>query len=336
MFVDLDYGAKECSRLSRDDVDDEFLVSRLIFLTTYDTTVDLETLITQHNLAGIIVQNLGRHASPQPNGLGLAQANPMKGMALEETLKLLFNVTNFAPKHVNSFAAAIPHIISILSKRGSPTPKTPLAPPVGLLINALMNLELDGKEAQPSLYPEDEPTAVLDKLIQLLEVSMKAYGDDEREQSVTPLVCVIRNLYGQAPENVRQHIRGKLLPSAEDRQNILGRGDTLSSSLLQSVTNPITPKLGDAISNFLYEMSDKDPAKFVNNVGYGFASGFLFKNDIPVPVTDSEEADINDNSREFNPITGQYRDTERLPDLPEMTDEEKEREAERLFVLFER
>jgi hypothetical protein len=42
-----------------------------------------------------------------------------------------------------------------------------------------------------------------------------------------------------------------------------------------------------------------------------------------------DEADIN-------PITGQYVSSEKQPDLKDMTDEEKEREAERLFVLFER
>jgi hypothetical protein len=41
--------------------------------------------------------------------------------------------------------------------------------------------------------------------------------------------------------------------------------------------------------------------------------------------------------REVNPITGQFLDEENQgPSLADMTDEEKEREAERLFVLFER
>ena len=40
--------------------------------------------------------------------------------------------------------------------------------------------------------------------------------------------------------------------------------------------------------------------------------------------------------QEINPITGQRRDMEPEDILPEMTDEEKEREAEKLFVLFER
>lgn len=38
----------------------------------------------------------------------------------------------------------------------------------------------------------------------------------------------------------------------------------------------------------------------------------------------------------MNPITGQRRDRETGVEAVEMSEEEKEREAERLFVLFER
>lgn len=46
-------------------------------------------------------------------------------------------------------------------------------------------------------------------------------------------------------------------------------------------------------------------------------------------VGESGRADIN-------PVTGQRLDREAVPNLAEMTDEEKEIEAEKLFVLFER
>lgn len=48
------------------------------------------------------------------------------------------------------------------------------------------------------------------------------------------------------------------------------------------------------------------------------------------PTTDETE------EKDINPITGQYVSSEKQPDFKDMTDEEKEREAERLFVLFER
>ena len=47
--------------------------------------------------------------------------------------------------------------------------------------------------------------------------------------------------------------------------------------------------------------------------------------------------DSNSGNDNITPITGQYRSAEDTgPSLADMTDEEKEREAEKLFVLFER
>lgn len=333
MFVDLGYEEKACNKLKNDNRDDEFLISRLIFLTTYGTNVDLRTLIDQFDLADSVVQNLARHARQHSKDASKAKVDPMEEMALAETLKLLFNVTTFAPKHVGSFTPALPHIITMLRKHDVPPASTPLASPLSLLINALVNLQLDSEQAQSPFYPESEPTSVSERLIHLLGLSMKAYGESELEQTVTPLICVIRGVHEHAPENVQQYIRDSLLPTEEDRQDVLGRGETLSSSLLRNITNPMVPKFGSAVSHLLFEMSDKDASKFVHNVGYGFASGFLFQNNIPIPETASEAAEA---ARAFNPITGQYLDAEQVEDLPEMTEEEKEREAERLFVLFER
>lgn len=337
MFVDLGYEAKACNKLKNDNRDDEFLISRLIFLTTYNTTVDLTTLIDQHHLADSIAQNLSRHAKRISAKGTKAKVDPMEDMALTETLKLLFNVTHFAPDRVTAFTPAIPHIVTILTKHDLPVSSTPLAPPFGQLINAFLNLKLDDKDAQSSLYPKNEPTAVADRLIQLLDMALIAYSDEELETSVTPTVSAIMAVYEHAPEDVRTFIRGKLLPTEEDRKQVLGRGNSLTSRLLRNSTNPLTPKLRDAISHLLFDLSDKDANKFVQNVGYGFASGFLFQNNLPIPESASEAySSASGDERPVNPITGQFIDTEKFAEMPEMTQEEKEREAERLFVLFER
>ncbi|KAK5074566.1 hypothetical protein LTR16_008996 [Cryomyces antarcticus] len=93
----------------------------------------------------------------------------------------------------------------------------------------------------------------------------------------------------------------------------------------------------------MFELSDKDPTKFVQNLGYGFAAGFLTSHNIRVPQTalgrSGTRRSKNGGSSEndvFNPITGQRLDTESIDAGPEMTEAEKEREAEKLFVLFER
>ena len=88
----------------------------------------------------------------------------------------------------------------------------------------------------------------------------------------------------------------------------------------------------------------------MQNVGYGFASGFLFQHNVPIPENALEAWSTNesegsnttasqDSSKlagKVNPITGQLLDKEEKVEEVEMTQEEKEREAERLFVLFER
>lgn len=64
-------------------------------------------------------------------------------------------------------------------------------------------------------------------------------------------------------------------------------------------------------------------------IGYGNAAGFLFNKGLA--SAPSEESALGDAA--LNPITG----TNIVSPPPiEMTDEEKEAEAERLFVLFDR
>lgn len=340
IFVDLGYEAKACEQLKRDTWDDEFLCSRVIFLTTYGSNIDLARLIDEYGLAETIIGKLARHAE-LATGSGKATVDPMQDLALADTLKLMFNVTHFHRASVDTFAPAVPSIVTLLQKR-DPAPSRPLDGFYGNLINALVNLNLGSKEAQTALYPEGEQqNSVVERLVGLLDLSMKAYSDNDLEQTVTPLVSVLRSIHEGAPEPVRAFIRGRLLPTKEDREQILGRGETLASTLLRNSTNPMTPQLRDAISHLLFEMSDKDASVFVENVGYGFASGFLFQNNIPVPDSvaggaGGSSGGDNDSTRPVNPITGQYLDQETGPEVPEMTDEEKEREAERLFVLFER
>ncbi|KAF1797562.1 guanine nucleotide exchange factor, partial [Mucor lusitanicus] len=74
-------------------------------------------------------------------------------------------------------------------------------------------------------------------------------------------------------------------------------------------------------------------SKFTQQVGYGNAVGFLVNKGIPM---EPPQGSSSETQEDVNPITGQYVKEEKLPDLKDMTDEEKEREAERLFVLFER
>ncbi|KAE8445986.1 hypothetical protein EG329_012625 [Mollisiaceae sp. DMI_Dod_QoI] len=351
IFVDLGYEQKACNKLKNDSRDDEFLVSRIIFLTTYGTKIDIEKLIDQYRLAENICLNISRHAKQfVTKQKKVRELDPMEDMALIETLKLMFNLTHFCPHRASAFSPALPHLLIILTKRAISSSK-PLEPPIGPLVNSLLNIDLENKDNKATLFPKSTPYITVDRLIEILDKSIKAYRDEELEQNVSPLLTLLRKVYEIAPKDVQVHTQRALLPSEEDRKKILGRGTTLPSRLLRLSSNPTTPQVRESISSLLFELSGKDAKNFVQNVGYGFASGFLFQHNVPVPenaleawsTSDSESSHARasqdskqDLTARINPVTGQFLENEDKIEMPEMTNEEKEREAEKLFVLFER
>ena len=347
IFVDLGYESKTCNKLKNDNRDDEFLVSRIIFLTTYDSNIDIEKLIDQHHLAEYICVNIGRHTRQYTTKQKkVRELDPMEDMALVESLKLMFNLSHFCPQRSASFSPGLPHILILLTKRPILSNK-PLDAPIGTLVNALINLPLEQKDNVHALFPKSTPNVNADRFIEILDKSTKVYTDDDLEHLVSPLLTLIRKVYEIAPKDVQLHMQKKLLPSNEDRQQPLGRAESLSSRLLRQSTNPSTPQVRESISSLLFELSGKDARSFVQNVGYGFASGFLFQHNVPIPenaleawsTSGSESSHpraSQDSYKPINPITGQTLESEPLIEEPEMTQEEKEREAERLFVLFER
>lgn len=50
VLVDTRYAGKLAERLKTDSSDDEMITSRILFLMTYDTTLDFEILINKHSL----------------------------------------------------------------------------------------------------------------------------------------------------------------------------------------------------------------------------------------------------------------------------------------------
>lgn len=345
MFVDLHYESKACARLKDNNRDDEFLISRILFLATYDTNIDIEALIDQHHLADIITRNLARHAAlNDEKKKKKLQADPMEEMALVETLKLLFNLSYFCPQRSQAFTPAIPHILIILGKRPVILNK-PLETPFGPLINSLINLDFKDSDTMHDLFPKIDPIFNAARFVELLDLAIRSYKEDELDQQISPLLTLMRKVYDVAPTDVKSYMKMLVLPSDSDRKQPLGRTETLSSRLLRLSTSPLAPQSREGISSLLFEMSDKDARKFVQNVGYGFASGFLFQHNIPIPENALDAFSTNGgdgkssssmHEKRINPITGQATEFESKFEGPEMTQAEKEREAERLMVLFDR
>ncbi|QSZ32388.1 hypothetical protein DSL72_001962 [Monilinia vaccinii-corymbosi] len=350
ILVTLGYDVKACTLLKDriGSVDDEFLLSRIIFLATYGTTINIENLIDQHHLANTISHNIASHAKlHNAKQKKVKQMDPMEDMALVESLKLIFNITHFCPHRNSSFSQALPHILSILHQREI-VPITPLDPPIAQIINTLINLPLEDPGNISVLFPKANTHSHVDIFIELLDLSISRYKDEELEQLVSPLLVLIRKLYETGPSEVHQFMQARLLPTEKDREQPLGQGESLSARLIRLSTNPMAPQVMESISALLFVLSNKDASTFVQNVGYGFASGFLFQHNVPIPEnafeawsTENDNGDgkarlSQDSRKAFNPITGQLLEAETKIDVPEMSQAEKEREAERLFVLFER
>lgn len=325
------------------------MIARILFLTTYDANLDYTELVNEYHLADNINTAIQRHADryTQPRKQAQEHTAPMDLMALSETLKLLFNITHFHPDVSQHFTTSIPNIFKILTRRDTPT--KPLDAPVSFLINALLNLvreEGTGTAQQPhdpelhaAVFPSLNPAGNVTHLITILDDSIRTYPAVELDTTISPLLTLLRRIYELAPTDVQTVMQSKLLPSDSDRAQPLGKTASLPSRLLNLSTSAQTPALRDSIAAFMYELSSKDPATYVSNVGYGYASGFLLSKNIPMPesaLKDAGEGSSSMGGVPINPITGQRLDREEPVEMPEMTQEEKEREAERLFVLFER
>jgi len=268
----------------------------------------------------------------------------MDTMALSETLKLMFNITHFYPDLADQFSKSIPHIFKILFRSKISIP--PLQPPINYLVNALLNLDLEDKKQSHfglnAVFPKFDQKCNAEHLINILDNAIVAYPESELDQAAAPVLTLIRRVYEIAPDSVKKYMEWLLLPTDDERTRPLGKSDTLSARLLRLSTSALTPNLRGSISSMMFELSGKDAAKFVRNVGYGFASGFLLSHNIAVPKSAMEAFSTNaveseeGGAKRVNPVTGQRLDAEPEDTGPKMTQEEKEREAERLFVLFER
>lgn len=348
-FVQGGNAIKVAKKLS-DSQEHELLCSRILFLLTYDNVYNFNILFDNFPLADTIHENISHEAEELVRSPPSKALSPLGWAPLTEALKLLFNLTSFYPNRIPAFNRTICPILAIL--KNVPLQAPILQPPVTQLINTLLNLDLLEKESEnaqngrpSSFFPDSDPNTNVSRLVEILDTAIRTSREELLETTAIPLITLFRRTYELAPSSVKMHMQSTLLPSNEERAQPLGKSDTLASRLLRLSTSAVAPNLREGISSLLFEISNKDATSFVRNVGYGFAAGFLMTHNLPVPDNalngENGSEDLGGrlttiDGKEINPITGQRRDMEPEDPGPEMTDEEKEKEAERLFVLFER
>lgn len=231
------------------------------------------------------------------------------------------------------FLPSVLPILNMLEKVA--VPSQPAQLPVSLLVGCLASIPFYDKSRKGASFP----VSSVDRLVDVVDLSLKAYAGKASEMNLlTPIVALLHLAQAVDAESpAQERLRERLLPTEDDRKEVLGKGTTLPHRLLNFASNSTTPELRESTLSLLFELSGCDPRKFIHNVGFGNSAGFLSTKGIEVSQEDmSLDATGVSSEAPVNPITGQRIDMESVVDLPEMTMEEKEREAERLFVLFER
>ncbi|PBL01872.1 hypothetical protein ARMGADRAFT_914871 [Armillaria gallica] len=220
-------------------------------------------------------------------------------------------------------------VLSVAGRRSlsrSPSPNTAIQQDV--LLRAHDLLEVSFSHYFPgSIDPDDSSVRERPKKEQL---------DGSLDDIISPLLVLITRLC-LADATTRGRLREWIVPPDLDRSAPLeGRSDMLGRCL-RLMGSVYHSRLKDSVGEMLFAMSDSDARILSSLVGYGNVAGFLFNKGImsaPGPEDTSSSAEPTaPDGKIINPITG---NTMEKPELPDMTEEEKEQEMEKLFVLFDR
>ncbi|KAK9432300.1 guanine nucleotide exchange factor [Lipomyces doorenjongii] len=301
--------------------DEEFVVGRIMFLLTIEPR-PYEAHVLQ-GLHEYILLHVTRHAECDLCDSSLP--------ALTETCKLLFNIlckfSNDTPSYVDvimplsSIIKRLPRILNSVSCS---------------IISCLLKLP-----CTLDIYFRDEaPTELSRVFFELLAKAVQPQSLDTPglDDSIVPLLLLLSNIFTSAHNaEVIEYFKAMIFPSEIERSRPLGQSSSLASNLLQITSKPTFMKSREVIYQLMWDASDHDVHKFIYHIGFGYAIGYIMSHEIAVPEDILRENAPNVPSDNINPVTGQRVENEgQSPSLANMTEDEKEREAERLFVLFER
>ncbi|GAW01627.1 hypothetical protein LENED_003232 [Lentinula edodes] len=162
-------------------------------------------------------------------------------------------------------------------------------------------------------------------------------ADTSLDELVSPLLALCTRIC-MMDKTSRKRVREWIIPPNLDRSYPLDERDDFLGKCIRLLGSVYHLRLKATVGEMLYAACDCDPSILSSLIGYGHVAGFLFNKGIlsaPPPPSN----DPHSSQRVVNPITGTY-DT--MPPgglnshIAEMTEEEKEIEMDKLFVLFDR
>ncbi|KAI9139326.1 guanine nucleotide exchange factor [Paraphysoderma sedebokerense] len=337
---------------------------RLLFLLTVLPT-HVRKLVDELNVLDVIKSVFDKFI-PVDCGSPIRQLTPMPMMALNEALKVLFNLmmhyetatqssvmslrksssglsarsqdTMVQGEESHIFDCFIPQLIHTLTYPLPTPPTPPLSPPHSHAINVLINFN----PSASSKFWIDANSKHLDVLLDMLDKQTaikkeEIAGSYSLDQVLPPLLLLLRNL-AKSDKAVKEEVKKRLMPENLDRNVPAEHGTMLAHRLIRYLTSVEAPTVKNCTEELLFELCDHDASALTRYVGFGSAAGFLVnKGLLSQSFAPNSTTSKPTGENRINPITGLTEtDEDEESEFDKMTDEEKEKEAERLFVLFEK
>lgn len=200
--------------------------------------------------------------------------------ALSETLKLLFNITHFAPQRTPIFNKSLPSIFKIVAHVPATT-SSALEPPLNLLINAILNFPMSN-DAKRLLPGKSELRPAVARLLTALDNAFVVHPDADYDTNLIPLLTLLKHLACSSPPEIQVQLRRSLVPPSPHKPTKSNPNPSpdqpdsrhLSLKLLRHLRAPISTQLHDAISALLFEASGRNAEELGAGFGIGFSTGF--------------------------------------------------------------
>uniref|UniRef100_A0A8C5GY46 Synembryn n=1 Tax=Gouania willdenowi TaxID=441366 RepID=A0A8C5GY46_GOUWI len=270
-----------------------------------------------------------------------------------EILKILFNITHSSHRKVPSEddAALYRHLVAILrlclmrksvltTDADDHTVNLLSALPLQCLDVLLMvPLEQNSEQCEGRRLNMDCVHALLMFMERRLE------SGDKIKEKLTPILNLLTESC-RAHRETRHYIRKHILPPLRDVTHRPEEGCTVKSRLIRLMTH-LDTDVKHCAAELIFVLCKENVRRFVKYTGYGNAAGLLatrgllggqgFRTSSPdahySSDSDSDTEEYRQVKDRINPVTGRVE--AEMPDPMEgMSEEEKEEEAKRLIMLF--
>lgn len=161
------------------------------------------------------------------------------------------------------------------------------------------------------------------------------------ETQLSSLLILLHKLVSYN-EDIKDRIKEKLFPKDFVKSDLaMNQIDSITGRSIKLMSSPVILQTSkNCIGNLILELFDKNTSDMINFCGYGNCIGYFMNCGIEIPNINDVISNSNSTGFKINPITGSVIDENEQEKLKKeweaLTDEEREKEAEKLFILFDK